>query len=167
MTEVTVPIEELRVLLYAASATSKIENLVAGAKQDPLFPKAAAIAGAFTNLDRIIKHAQRAETNYAGWNDPLTKDEIATLLTLCERDEGTWTVPAGDWNGKNLKPGVPNTLQGLSRRGMVEVGIPCTGVKWGNADQIPWVADPFNVVVRVTARGISASHLVNEEKGRS
>lgn len=167
MTAVTVPLEILRVMLYAASATAKIENLVAGAKLDPLFPKAATIAEAFAILDRAVKHAQREETNYAGWNDPLTKDEVQTLLTLCDRGEGTWTVPVGDWNGANLKSGAPNTLKGLARRGMVEIGIPCTGIKWGNADQIPWIADALHVVVRVTARGISASHLVNEEKGRS
>ena len=167
MTDVTVPLEDLRILLYAASATCKIENLVAGAKQDPLFPKAVAIAEAFAKVDRAVKHAQREEVNYAGWNDPLTKDEIATLLTLCEKDAGTWTVPLGDYTGKSLKPGVPNTLASLAKRGMVEVGTPCSGVRWGNADTIPWVASVTEVMVRVTARGVTASHLVNDEKGRS
>ena len=166
---VEVSIETLERLLYASSSLAKIEGLLAGARQDPFMPENGAIGQAFADADRLIRHAKRAAENYAGWNDPLTQDEIATLLTLAksESDSGTWTVGADDYTGRNLKPGQANTIQGLARRGMIEAGVPCKGVKWGNSNVIPWVADPFHFVIRITPRGVTAANLVNAEKGKS
>jgi hypothetical protein len=158
-----VPVEMLERLLYAAVATKKIEGLINGCKSDPLFPAAGKMAEAFTAADKAVRHARRAAVNYAGWNDPLTGDEIVTLLTLYER-EGIWEITATERAGK---PGYPNTLDGLMRRGMVELGVPCKGIKWGAEDCIQWIADPVRFAVRVTARGRSAAQLLGEQKGKS
>jgi hypothetical protein len=158
-----VPIEMLERLLYAAAATKLVEDVIVTTKKDPLFPSQGKIREAVEACDKITKHARRAATNYAGWNDPLTEDEILTLLTLCEC-EGIWEITTAERAGK---PGQPNTLDGLLRRGMVELGVPCRGIKWGAEDRIQWVADPAGFAVRVTARGRSAAQLLGEQKGKS
>lgn len=158
MTEVTVDLDDLETLVFAASAIREIEQAVQRMRRDP-FVAPHLGSEALNRLAEAVRHAKRAQRNdtLVLWDAPLSGNEVLALkriVGLHDDAPGTmgWVrVPASD---KEPKLGEPmSDLDRLACKGCVRIGNPIDGVLWSGEERPAYRIDPTGFCVEVTRRG--------------
>ena len=154
MTDITVNLEDLETLIFAAGSVKAIEAAMDTRKRDPFVPPQNKITESISRLAGEARSARRSKETYAtAWDDPLTAEEEKCLHDVCKNYD-----PTADRERRMIVVGTTfrqGLIHNLANKGMVAVGTAAFAVIWPGADQPEFWPDPFKFYVRPTPRGLS------------
>ena len=162
MTDITVNLEDLETLIFAAGVVRSIEAAMDTRKRDPFVPSRYKIAEATNRLASEARSARRYKETYAtAWDGPLTAEEEKWLDDACknydpaDREGRMIVVEANELYGGGGMTFRQGPIHDLANKGMVAIGTAAFAVIWLGADQPEFWPDPFKFYVRPTPRGLS------------
>lgn len=165
MTDITVNLEDLETLIFAAAAVKSIEAAMDTRKRDPFVPKEAPIKAALDRLAVEARSARRSKETYlTPWDGELDDDEKKWLDRVCkDYDPGDWdsrmiTISADELYGGAGNPALAprqGPVHTLANKGMVAIGTAGYAVIWPGADQPELRPDPFGFYLMPTPRGLN------------
>ena len=160
MTNITVNLEDLETLIFAAGSVKAIEAAMDTRKRDPFVPPQNKITESINRLASEARSARRSKETYAtAWDGPLTAEEEKWLDDVCknydpaDRERRMIVVTADELYGRagTFRHG---PIHNLVNKGMVAIGTAAFAVIWSGADQPEFWPDPFRFYVMPTPRGL-------------
>lgn len=144
MTDITVSLEDLEIMLVGAGAIKQIER-----KRDPFTPPERKFKDAMERLLREARSARRTTAPTAtAWDGELDADEIKCLRMFDSQ------IKDNPYTGVTPKQRLDNpAIDRLLARGCIVMGQPVIGVVWSGADQAELKPDPSYFAVKITDRG--------------
>lgn len=148
--QVTVDLEDLERIVYAASAVKQIEGALAAWKRDPFVQPHLEFTPAQKRLESAMRNAKRAAADtVVKYDEPLTEEEASMLSEVVDSFVAV-EITASE---KAPKPGeLMSIYDRLAAKGAVEIGQKLNGVLWAGADR-PEIVPVPKYLVRETARG--------------
>lgn len=164
MTDITINLEDLETLIFAAAAVKSIEIAIDTRKRDPFVPKEAPIAAALQRLSADARSARRSKETYATpWDGELGDDEKKWLERICKdydpnnRELRTLLISADVLYGRDKDPTLAprqGPIHALSNKGMLAIGTAAAAVVWPGADQPEFWPLPNYFYLMPTPRGL-------------
>jgi hypothetical protein len=160
MTQVSVDLEDLERIVFAAAAIKSIENTLEARKRDPFMRTHLDFTAAHNRLTSAMRNATRAQADtLVKWDEPLEKDEIDQLKIIdayLEATDDDRQLPFYIISVKDKLP--PKDMQmslidRLAAKGCVIIGRFSTGVVWPGEDRPELSIDPKGFAVKITDRG--------------
>lgn len=173
MTDITISLEDLEVLIFGTAAIKAIEMAMDTRKRDPFVPDQNKITQALARLTTEAHSARRSKETYAtAWDGPLSDKEEEWLDNVCKNHDpnviecrmvriGAEILYEG--RGRAFRQG---TIHGLANKGMVAIGTAAFAVIWPGADQPELLPDPYTFYVMPTPRGLKKWRGLQEAKSK-
>lgn len=161
MPSVTVDLEDLEALVFAAGVIKQIEAALSARKSDPFVVPYLKLTEAHDRCAEAVRFARRSENQDVAtkWDDPLTKAEAAFLKGL---QPGYWVTP----EQRVAPPGEEGhpEIDTLMCKGHVVIGHFVTGISWsGKPPEL--MIDPKGFPVKITPRGLAKLEELRKSQG--
>jgi len=158
MTKVTVDLEDLERIVFAASAVKAIEGSLAAWRRDPFVQPHLDFTDAQKRLESAMRNATRGQLGtLVNFDAPLTKEEINALqyvMGACDAKNPGLALFVISPEDKGEPGRQMSVYDQLAAKGCIEVGQFVQGVVWAGADRPQIVADPKGYAARPTRRGL-------------
>jgi hypothetical protein len=154
---ITVNLEDLETLIFAAGAMKPIEIAMDTRKRDPFVLKELPITAAINRLATEARSARRSKETYATpWDGELNDDEQAWLAAVCDpynpNEKGRRRAPFDIIPEDHLGEEAIHTL---NAKGMLVIGTSVRGVVWPGAEQAEiWPEANTRFYLMPTTRGL-------------
>lgn len=147
--EVTVDLDDLKTLVFAASVVKQIEGALASFKRDPFVQPHLNFMPALKRMETAMRNAERAHAGtLVNFDEPLSPAEKEALYEV----EGSTDISLHE-KGKLLPGESMSVIDRLIAKGCIEIGKIVHGVVWAGEDAAHLTADPELYRARLTPRG--------------